>query len=145
MDAGNEPLFDSMKNLVIVFEFAVFSLALKRSLGLKKKKKAVLPVFTVKSGMIFFFFFHFISNSSEYIANSCTIMRVFIELYMLNIEQRFYLSIEPLQTYRTVHIFALVANTNMFSIFLEKIRIFFFFERVNKISGFGTKSLARSG
>jgi hypothetical protein len=50
----------------------------------------------------------------------------------------FPVSIEPLHTCRTAHIFPLVANTKMYSIFLEEIR-FFFLRGWIKILGSGLK------
>jgi hypothetical protein len=63
------------------------------------------------------------------------IMRIFSELKKALLP----VSIEPLYTCRTAHIFALVANTKMCSIFLEQIRFFFFFERSIKFLGSGLK------
>jgi hypothetical protein len=75
------------------------------------------------------FFFNFISNSSEYIANSNTIMRIFIELNKSCISCIHRASVHMQN--------CPVANTKMCSIFLEQIR--FFLRGSIKFLGLGLK------
>jgi hypothetical protein len=100
-------------------------------------KNVVFPLTLWKKNRVgnkFYFFLNFIFNWSEYIANSNTVMRIFIELKKGFISC---IHIASEHTCRTAHLFALVANTKICSIFLEQIR--FFWRGSIKFLGSGLK------